>query len=110
MKRFLFALLLALPALAQNPPLRWQGGTGSPASGACDAAAEVGSVYVQTGDPASVVNQIWACRAIGASSWAWHPISHFAGTTLPTTCATGQFAIDTDATSGQRLYSCEAGS
>lgn len=110
---FAFSMLLVVlsvlppPAFTQNPPVRFAGGTAAPAGTACDAAAEVGALYVQTGDPATIVNQVWACRATGAASWAWHPVDHFAGATLPTTCTNGQIAVDTDATTGRRLYACE---
>jgi hypothetical protein len=107
---FLLVVLLALlapVANAQFPPVRFAGGSGAPAGTACDASGELGALYKQTGDPATVVNQWWECRQTGASTYEWHPIDHFIGATLPTTCTGGQIAIDTDATSGRRLYACE---
>ena len=81
-------------------------GTGAPASGDCDAAAERGSVYVKNGDPASVSYQVFACRQTGAASYAWHPISHVSGTTAPATCVTGELFFDTDDPAGLNWFGC----
>ena len=81
-------------------------GSAAPASAACDATGEVGSLYIQSGDPASVNLQIFRCTQTGASTYAWHPISHQAGTTPPATCSVAAVFFDTDATVGQNWYGC----
>jgi hypothetical protein len=83
-------------------------GTAAPTSGDCDASGEVGRTYLQTGDPATVVGQVWACRQTGASSYAWHPISHIAATAAPATCTTGMVHFDTDAAAGSNWFGCTA--
>jgi len=81
-------------------------GGSAPASGACDAAAETGSLYVQTGDPASVNLSVFRCTQTGAASFAWHPISHLAATTAPATCTTGATFFDSDAAAGLNWFGC----
>ena len=84
-------------------------GTAAPSSGDCDAAGEVGSIYEQTGDPASVNFTTWICRQTGASTYAWHPVSHVAATSGPATCtAGGALFFDTDDAAGLNLFGCTA--
>jgi len=114
MKNKLIALvgLLLIGAVytteAQNFTGRTRRGSAAPASVDCDAAGERGTVYVQTGDPASVNLQVFRCTQTGAASYAWHPVSHLAGTTAPTTCVTGAVFFDTDATAGLNWFGCTA--
>lgn len=81
-------------------------GSSAPSSGNCDASAEVGRLYVQTGDPASVNLQLFRCTQTGAASYAWHPVSHQVGTTAPATCSVGAVFFDSDATAGSNWFGC----
>ena len=46
-------------------------GTAVPSASTCDVAAEVASLYVQSGDPATVTPNVWRCSQTGASAFAW---------------------------------------
>lgn len=70
-------------------------GTAAPSGTDCDAAGEEGALYVRTGNPATVLTQVYVCTKTGASSWAWNPISHRVGATDPTTCDEGQLFYNT---------------
>ena len=83
-------------------------GTADASSGDCDASAEKGSLYVQTGDPASVSFRVSVCRQKGASTYGWDPIGVGVGPTLPATCGTGELWFDSDATAGSNLFGCTA--
>lgn len=83
-------------------------GTSAAASGDCDASGELGRIYVQTGDPASVASRVSVCTQTGTSTYGWNPISHKVGTTAPATCAVGEIFMDSDATAGQNVYACTA--
>lgn len=103
----LLLLLLALSTLAPSattrvPVLR----TGSAAPTTTCSASILGDIYLQTGDPASVISQVWTCSQSGASSYAWSPISHKTGTTAPATCSAGQVFFDSDATLGKNWFGC----
>lgn len=115
MKQIIFAIIFAAVAFAQKVDhgtefrsLRVTASTSTTSSGDCDAAAEEGSIHVQTGDPASVATRVSVCTKTGASSWAWNPISHKVGTTAPATCAVGEVFFDSDATAGSNWYGCTA--
>jgi hypothetical protein len=83
-------------------------GTAAPGATECDAANEVGRLYHQTGDPASVNLQLWRCTQTGAASYAWHPASHQVGTAAPATCTVGAVFFDSDATAGLNWFGCTA--
>lgn len=116
MLRFLcFLFLFSYPVLSQqidwNTQIKnrpFSTGTAAPASSSCDASAELNTYYLQTGNPASVVSQVWVCSQTGASSYAWQPVSHKIGTTAPATCTLGQVFFDSDATAGENWYGCTA--
>lgn len=91
---------------ASSTGLIVRNGTTAPSSGDCDASGEKGNLYVRTGDQATVPTEVSVCTQIGASSWAWMPISHKVGTTTPATCTQGTVFFKTDATAGQNLYFC----
>lgn len=103
----LLAALALVPTFAQ-PPTRFLQGTSAPSSGTCDSAAEVGALYIQTGDPASVPTRISACVQTGTSTYGWNPIGFKTGTALPATCTVGDVFFDTDATAGSNWYGCTA--
>jgi hypothetical protein len=111
--------LLLVPSIifaqtSYNPPSGGGGGggasvttgTGAPASGDCDESGEVGSLYLQSGDPASVNLQFFRCTQTGPASYAWHPTPHIADTTAPAICTTGNLFFDTDASAGSNLFGC----
>lgn len=109
------ALTLSVSAQAQtNFPATGNGtstaavttGTAAPGATACDAAGEVGALYLQSGDPASVNGQLFRCTQIGAASYGWQPASYTSGTTVPATCSVNALFFDTDATAGANLYAC----
>lgn len=117
MHRIFYSILILIastvPALTQQVDWKTQvknrpitTGTTAPSSSSCDASGELDTYYLQTGDPASVVTQMWSCVQTGSSSYSWQPISHKYGTTVPATCVTGQVFFDTDATAGQNWYGC----
>ena len=81
-------------------------GTAAPSSGACDAAGEEGSLYVRTGNPATVPSQAYVCMKINASAWAWNPIGHMVQDTAPTTCVVGSVWFDSNAVAGQNWFGC----
>lgn len=115
MKTLLMLLACAGLGLAQTASVNSQTvrfrlltGTSAPSSGACDASSEVGSVYVRTGDQASVPTQIYMCKKTGASSYSWGPFFGYTQTAAPATCATGELWFDTDATAGSNLNLCTA--
>lgn len=81
-------------------------GSGNPNPVDCDTFAEVGRIYIQTGDPNSVVGQSWVCRQTGGSLFGWQPLSYLSGTTAPATCVVGQIFFDTDGVAGSNLYGC----
>lgn len=82
--------------------------TTAAASGDCDAAAELGRIHIQTGDPASVATRVSVCSQTGASTYGWNPVSHKVGTTAPATCVTGTVFFDSDATAGSNWFGCTA--
>lgn len=49
---------------------RISSGSGAPASGACDAAAEEGTIYYRTDNTSGAAGH-YGCAETGASSWAW---------------------------------------
>jgi hypothetical protein len=83
-------------------------GSAAPAAASCDAFAEVGSIYVRSGDPNASPTGTYICAQTGVSSFAWQPISFRSGTTAPAACALGDLFFDTDATAGQNLLGCTA--
>lgn len=80
-------------------------GTTAPSSGTCDAAAEEGSIYIRTDNPATNPTQAYHCAKTGASSWAWHLISHKVGATDPAKCDEGQIFYNT---TSDTLRACTA--
>ncbi len=120
MKRLLIGLaILASAAHAQtvrgsidyktqirNKPITT--GTAAPSASVCNESSELNTYYLQTGNPASVVSQMWACEQTGAATYSWFPISHKTGTAAPATCVVGQVFFDTDATAGQNWFGCVA--
>jgi hypothetical protein len=86
--------------------MRLPKGTTAPSSTDCDASGEVGKIYLQSDNPATSGPQLWVCRQTGASTYAWHPSSHFVGTTAPTKCTVGQVFFDSDATAGSNWFGC----
>lgn len=86
--------------------MRLRFGSTAAASGDCDSAGELGGIYVQSGDPASVATRVSICTQTGASSYAWNPVSHKVGTTAPATCVTGEVFFDSDATAGSNWLGC----
>ncbi len=89
-----------------NPPVRWQSGTSAPSSSDCDAVGELGGIYLQTGNPASVRTQNFSCVQTGASSYGWMPFYGKVQTTATATCSIGDLWFDSDATAGSNLYGC----
>lgn len=108
--KFLLGIVFASVAFAQqtyNPPVRNLSGTTAPASGDCNAAAEVGAYYIQTGDTDTVPTEVYLC-AQTATSYAWQPVSHYAQDAAPATCNVGSLWFDTNATAGSNLFGCTA--
>ena len=83
-------------------------GTAAFTAGDCDAAAEVGRFYLQSGDPATVNLQLFRCTQTGAATYAWHPVAYQLATTAPGTCTVGNIFFDSDATAGSNLFGCTA--
>lgn len=107
--RYIIFALAALPLYAhgvrtQLTPV----GTAVPSATSCDDASEVGLVYVRSDNPVTSPAQVYVCRQTGATSYGWHPISHFVGATAPATCAVGQLFFDSDATAGSNWFGCTA--
>lgn len=109
----LLGLLVALHSWSAaqqvyNPPVRWQSGTAAPSSGTCDAAGELGGIYLQTGNPASVRTQNFVCTQTGASSYGWMPFYGKIQDAAPATCGVGDLWFDSNATAGSNVYGCTA--
>jgi hypothetical protein len=83
-------------------------GSAAPSSGTCDAASERGSIYLRTGDQASVPSQMYVCKQSGASTYGWGPAGWVAQASAPATCVVGDLYFDTDATAGENLNLCTA--
>jgi hypothetical protein len=83
-------------------------GSAAPSSGTCDAASERGSIYLRTGDQASVPSQVYVCKQSGASTYGWGPAGWVAQASAPATCVVGDLYFDTDATAGENLNLCTA--
>src|SRR3990167_4500166 len=83
-------------------------GTAAPSSGACDASGELNSTYFRNDNPATNPPMVYRCTQTGASSYAWHPISHLVGTTAPAKCDVGDIFFDSDATAGSNWFGCTA--
>jgi hypothetical protein len=81
-------------------------GSAAPSSGTCDAASERGSIYLRTGDQASVPSQMYVCKQSGASTYGWGPAGWVAQASAPATCVVGDLYFDTDATAGENLKLC----
>jgi hypothetical protein len=81
-------------------------GTAAPGATECDAANEVGRLYHQTGDPATVQSQLFRCTQTGAAGWGWMPAGYQRGTAPPSTCTAGNTFFDTDATAGSNWFGC----
>lgn len=109
--RYVLVACLVVPIYAQATRTQLTPvGTALPTATSCDDSSEVGLVYVRSDNPATSNAQVYVCRQTGASSYGWHPISHFVGTTAPATCAVGQLFFDSDATAGSNWFGCTAAS
>jgi hypothetical protein len=62
-------------------------GSGAPASGECDAAAEVGQLYLRD-DAAAANATLYICSKTGASSYAWELVAGGSGTVTPSSTDT----------------------
>lgn len=65
-----------------------------------------GNIYIRSENPSNGPINVQRCTQTGNFTFAWMPIDHFVGTTLPTKCQVGDVAFDSDATAGQNLYGC----
>lgn len=116
MKKFLASLVMfaaSLPLAAQTATVNGQRvnfrvlvGSAAPSSGTCDASSERGSIYMRTGDQATVPTQFYACKQTGAATYGWGPIGWYSQTTAPATCGVSEVWFDTDATAGENLNLC----
>lgn len=73
-------LILALPLTAQvpSPATRVRGGAGAPASGACDAAGEVGTLYVRS-NAAAIASTLYVCSNTASMTYAWEIVGKVLG-------------------------------
>jgi hypothetical protein len=94
------------PDVSGTTQINLVAGTAAPGATECDAANEVGRLYHQTGDPATVQSQLFRCTQTGPSSWAWMPAGYQSGTSAPATCSVGNVFFDTDATAGSNWFGC----
>lgn len=69
----------------------------------CSAITQAGTFCVDSDD-----NVLYYGNGSSAVSIATNPVTVPSSTTLPATCSTGALYMDTDATSGQRVYGCES--
>lgn len=97
---------VAVPDVAGTVQLNLAAGTAAPGATECDAANEVGRLYHQTGDPATVQSQLFRCTQTGPASYGWMPAGFQSGTAAPATCTTGNVFFDTDATAGSNWFGC----
>lgn len=84
-------LALGNALLLNSKNVRMPGSSSLPTGTDCDASGEVGRVFYQSGDPASVPSVRWVCEQTGASSYGWRldgPQTLWCGTTAWTN-ATG---------------------
>jgi hypothetical protein len=94
------------PDVSGTPQINLVAGTAAPGATECDAALEVGRLYHQTGDPATVQSQLFRCTQTGAAGWGWMPAGYQRGTAPPSTCTAGNTFFDTDATAGSNWFGC----
>lgn len=108
MRKLLLILSLTVVAIAQTPPSpALSTGTDSPSPSLCNQQT-TGNIYVRSQNPANAPIQVLRCTQTAALQYAWMPIDHFVGASLPATCAVGDTAFKTGVTDGQNMYGCTA--
>lgn len=83
-------------------------GTAAPTGTECDAAGELGRVYIRYGDPASVATRVYTCQQTGASTYGWLSSTYSQGLVAPTTCDPGDLFFDLNAAAGSNWLGCTA--
>lgn len=114
-RRYIPLLSLAALSLQAQPPIRITTGPNLPEANICLSQLHVGSIYVRSEDTANGPIGVFRCTQTAGQSasspgFAWLPIDHFVGATLPTSCATGDLAFRTGVTAGLNIYGCVSGS